>query len=101
MSVMRRGREEKPVLEAIRKAPDGFGDLRIDSVLLTAGRSGVVRFIENQERSRAELVQPIPQPACVGFVDQQTMRDKETRMCRPWIHAETALASNVLYVLFV
>jgi hypothetical protein len=54
MSIVRRGRQEKAVLEPLGEGADGFGELAIDRIGLSAGRGGMVRLIENEERARPE-----------------------------------------------
>ncbi len=61
VAVVRRGGEEQPVLEPRRQVADGAGDLRVDGVLLAAGRGGVVGLVEDQQRAAAELAQPVAQ----------------------------------------
>ena len=47
------------MLEAVRKGPHGVGDLGVDGVLLAARWCGVVRFVQNEQRARTEVAQPI------------------------------------------
>ncbi|MFI5460732.1 MAG: hypothetical protein ACHRXM_35415 [Isosphaerales bacterium] len=42
-------------------------------------------FVEDQERAGPEVAKPVAQGACVGFVDEQAVRDEEARVCSPWI----------------
>ena len=83
VAVVRRGREEQPVLEPRGEVADGPGDLRVDGVFLAAGRGGVVGLVEDQQRAAAEVAQPVAQRRGVGFVDQQAVRDQEPRVRAP------------------
>ena len=94
VAVVRRGGEEQPVLEPRRQVADGAGDLRVDGVLLAAGRGGVVGLVEDQQRAAAEVAQPVAQRAGVGLVDQQAVRDEEPGVRAPGIHAVAALAPD-------
>ena len=49
VAVVRRGREEQPVLEAAGEVADGAGELRLDAVAAAARRRGVVRLVEDQQ----------------------------------------------------
>ncbi len=101
VAVVGRGREEKPVLEPRGEVADGAGDLRVDGVLLAAGRGGVVRFVEDQQRAAAEIAQPVAERAGIGFVDQQAMRDQEAGVGGPRVDAEAAFPADSLHVVFV
>ena len=53
-----RGQEE-PVLEALGEPPDRAGELAVDRVARPAGRRGVMRLIENQQRARPEISEEV------------------------------------------
>src|SRR5215831_15533412 len=58
-------------------------------------------FIEDQKRSAAKCAEPVPQGPHVHFADQQPMRNEETRVRGPGIHAEPTFAPDALHVLLV
>ena len=101
VAVVRRGRQEQPMLEPRGQVADGPGDLRVDGVLLAAGRGGVVGLVQDEQRAAAEVAQPVAERAGVGFVDQEPMRDEEPGVGAPGIDAEAALAADPLHVLLV
>ena len=70
VAIVRRGGKEQPMLEAISQRPNGVGNLGIDGVLLAAGGSRVVRFVQNEQRAWTEVAQPIAQAGGIGFVDE-------------------------------
>jgi hypothetical protein len=70
MAVMGRGREEQAVLEAWGQVADGAGEAGVDGVTGATGGRGVVRPVEDEQRARAQVVQPVTQGADVGLVDQ-------------------------------
>ena len=55
----------------------------------------MVRFIENEQGTRAEVTQNVSQARNVDFVRQKAVRDDETRTGRPRVHGETALAPQL------
>ena len=61
VAVVRRGRQEQPVLEPRGQVADGAGDLRVDGVARAAGRGGVVRLVEDQQRAGPEVAEPVAQ----------------------------------------
>ena len=77
VAVVRRGRQEQPVLEPRGQVADGAGDLRVDGVALAAGRGRVVGLVEDQQRAAAEVAEPVAQRSSVRLVDQQAVRDEE------------------------
>ena len=101
VAVVRRGRQEQPVLEPRGQVAHGPGDLRVDGVPLAARRGGVMGLVEDQQRAAAEGPQPVAERPGVGLVDQQAMRDQEAGMRAPRIDAEAALAPDPLHVLLV
>ena len=101
MTIVRGGREEQAVLEALGEIPNGPRDLGVDGIALAAGRSGVVRFVQNQEAPGTERTQPVRQRTGVGFVDQQPVRDEETRVRGPGIDPKPTFAANILDVVLV
>ena len=98
VAVVGRGGQEQPVLETRRNVPDGPRGLRVDGVAGAARRRRVVRFVQDQQRSRGELAQPVTQPGGVRLVDQQAMRDQKPRMRRPGVHGEAPLAPHAGHV---
>ena len=61
VAVVRRGREEQPVLEARGQVADGPGDLRVDGVVRAARGRGVVGLVEDQQRAGPEVAEPVAQ----------------------------------------
>ena len=89
--VVRRGREEQPVLEPAGQVADGPGDLRVDGVLRAARRGGVVGLVEDEQRAGPEVAEPVAERGGVGLVDQQPVRDQEPRVGRPGVDAVAPL----------
>ena len=54
VAVMRRGGKKQPVFKPRGQVADGPRDLRVDRILLTAGRGRVVGFIEDEQANRSE-----------------------------------------------
>ena len=82
------------MLESARDVTDHPRELAVDGVLRAAGRSGMVRFVEDEQGPRTEFRQEIPQARRVGFVGEQTVRDDEPRPRRPRIHCEALQAAH-------
>ena len=101
VAVVRRGRQEQAVLETRGQVANGTGDLRVDGVLLPAGRRGMVGLVQDQQRAAAEVAQPIAQRAGIRLVDQQPVRDQESRVRAPRIHAVAPLAPRPRHVVLV
>src|SRR5438132_6551928 len=80
---------------------NGARDVRVDGVFLSAGRGGMMRFVEDQQGAAAESAEPVAQGPGVRLVDQKAMGDKETRMRAPRIDAKAALAADLLHVVLV
>ncbi len=53
VAVVRRGRQEQPVLEARRQVAHGPRELRVDGVARAAGRGRVVRLVEDEQAAAA------------------------------------------------
>ncbi len=75
MAVVRSRGEEQPMFETFGEFLHGSGSLRIDGISLPAGWSRVVRFVQNQQRARSEIAEPVEHRSGVTLVDQQPMRD--------------------------
>ena len=101
VAVVGRGREEQPVLEPPGQVADGAGDLRVDGVFRAAGRGGVVGLVEDQQRAGPEVAEPVAQRGRVRLVDQQSVRDQESRVGRPGIDAVASLLPDPGDVLLV
>ena len=89
------------MLKAVSKVADGSRDLRIDCVSLATRWGRMVGFIEDEERSTAEVAKPVTKRCGVGFVDQQPMRDKKPRVRAPRVNAESSFAADSFHVLLV
>ena len=101
VAIVRSCREEQPVLEARSQIADCSRDLRVDGVLLSAGRCGVVGFVEDQERATQERSQPITQGAGVCLVDQQAVGDEEPRVGGPRVDPKAPFQPDSLHVVLV
>src|SRR5439155_9498238 len=77
------------------------GDLRVDRVTGTARRGGMVSFVEYEERTGPQLAEPVAQRAGVHLVDEETVRDQEARVGRPWVDPEATLLPHPRDVLTV
>ena len=93
--VVRGGRQEQPMLEAVRELAGGPAELARDGVANARRRGGVVRLVEDEKRPSPEFAEHISQPAGVGLVRQQAMRDDEPRSGVPRIYREAALPPQV------
>src|SRR5690606_33480281 len=101
MAIMWCGGQEQAMFEPWCQIANRPGNLRIDSVLLTAGRGGVVGFVEYEHRPTAERAQVIAERTGVGFVDQQPMRNQKTGVGAPRIDTESAFATDAFHVILV
>ena len=88
--VVRGGRQKQAMLEARGKIADGAGNFRVNRVAGAAGRGGVVGFVEDQQRARAEFAQPVAQRRGVGFVNQQPLRHQKAGVGGPRVRPEAA-----------
>ena len=95
VAVVRRGGEEKAVLEAGRQGAHRLGKLAVHGVAGAVGGRGVVGFVEDQQRAGAEFAEQVAQPGHVGLVGQQAVGDDESRAHLPRIGSEPALAAKV------
>jgi hypothetical protein len=86
-----RSGQKQPVLELWRQIPDRPGDLRVDRIFLTARRRGVMRLIEDKQRTGSKVTQRISETGAVSRIDQQSMRNQKTARGQPWINRESAL----------
>src|ERR1035438_5212774 len=57
-----------------------------------------MRFVKNQKRAGAEVVEPVTEWRGVGFVNQQLVGDEETRKGRPRIHAISAFLADAVNI---
>ena len=101
MAVVRRRRQEEPMLETRGQVPDGPGELRFDPV--AAARSGrrVMRLVQDQQAAGQQRAQPFAHRVRVVRVDQEVVRDQEAAVRAPRIHAEAALPAHAGQVLAV
>ena len=76
---MRRRGEEQAVLEALGQLAHCPRELARDRVARAAGRRGVVRFVEDEQRARAELAEHVAQARHIVLVGQQAVGDDEAR----------------------
>ena len=101
MAVVGSCRQKQTMFKPLCEIPNGSGDLGVDGIALTARRSGVVRFVQDQEAPGTERAQPIRQRARIGLIDQQTVRDEESRVRGPGVDPKPPLSANVLDVVLV
>ena len=94
VAVVRRRRQEQPVLEASREVADGAGELRLDAVAPAARRRRVVRLVEDEQAAGPQGAEPRPHGVGVARVDQQVVRHEEPAVGHPRVHAEAALAPH-------
>ena len=94
VAVVRRGREEQPVLEAAGEVAHGARELRLDAVAPAARWRRVVRLVEDEQAARQQRPEPLAHRVGVGRVDQQVVRDQEAAVRAPRVHAEAALAPH-------
>jgi len=101
MPVVRGRGQKEAMLESRTKVTNCPRDMRVDSISLTAGGRRVVSFIHDQQASWPEGPQPVSQRRSVGFIDQKTVRDQETRVCRPGVNTETPFTPNLLHKVLI
>ena len=94
MPVVRRGRQEEPMLEARREITDGPRELRLDAVAPAARRCRVMRLVEDEQAPRPHRAEPGPHRIGVARIDQQVVRHEEPAVGHPRIHPEAALATH-------
>ena len=82
------------MLEAVRYAADGAGELRFDPEPPTGGRCGMVRFVEDQQASGQQTAQPFAHRIRVVGIDQEIVGDQEPTVRAPRIHPEAPLPAN-------
>ena len=58
-------------------------------------------LIKNQEGTAMKCPEPVPQRADIRLVDQQALRDQETRVGAPGIHGESAFATYAFHIVLV
>jgi hypothetical protein len=76
------------VLEPLRDVADSFGELARYGIPRTAGGSGVMRFIQNEQSAGPEFTENVAQAGRVGLVRQEAVRNDEARACAPRIGCE-------------
>ena len=86
------------MLEAGGQLPDRASKTGVDGIAGSAGRGGMVSFIQNQQGAGAQVAQPIAQGRGVDLIDQQAVRHQETREGRPGIDPEPAFLADTLDV---
>src|SRR5215471_7887674 len=59
----------------------------------------MVSFVENEQRSGAELSEDIAQPRCIDLVGQQVMRNNEARTRRPRVDRKAPQTPYLRYPL--
>ena len=89
--VVRRCRQQEPMLEAARQIPHGLRELAVDGVSRTAGRSRMMGLVQDHHGARAELAQRVPQTGDVGIVDEEAVGDDEERAGGPRVRRKAAL----------
>ena len=94
VAVVRRGRQEEPVLEAPREITDCPRELRLDAVAPAARRRRVMRLVEDEQAAGPHRAEPGPHRIGVARIDQQIVRHEEPAVGHPRIHAEAALATH-------
>src|SRR5215467_1941140 len=89
------------MLETAREVANCSRNVRINGVALAARGCRMMRFVQNQQRAWPEYVQPIAQRSGIGLIHQQPVRNQKPRMRGPRVHAESALAPDILDVVLI
>jgi hypothetical protein len=55
VAVVRRGRQEQPMLEQRRQLADGGGEPAVSGIAAAAGWCCLMRFVKNEQGARARL----------------------------------------------
>ena len=95
MAVVRRGGQEQAVLEALGQLAYRPRELAGDRVARPAGRRGVVRLVEDEQRARAKLAEHVAQARHVVLFGEQAVRDDEARAGGPRIDRKAAQAPQL------
>jgi hypothetical protein len=101
VAVVRGGGQEQPMFEAGREVADDARDARVDGVPLAARGGRVVRLVEDEQRPRPHVAQPIPQGTPVGLIDQQALRDQEPGVRTPRVDAVPAFLPDTRHIVLV
>ena len=96
MAVVRRRGQEQPVFEPRRQVAQLARELRLHRITPSAGRGGMMRLVEDQQRARAKILQHVAKPRDIGFVAEQPVRQDEARSRRPRVRAMPAAAAQIL-----
>ena len=82
------------MLETRRDVAYGARDLRIDRITGAARRGGVVRFVEDQQRLRGELAEPVAQSRSISLINEKAVGDQKAGVGGPRIDREAAFAAH-------
>ncbi len=89
------------MLEAVTQVAQASRELALDRVAAVARGRGMMRFVEDQQRTGAEILQHVAQPCDIALVAEQPVRQDEARTRRPGIGAVAAAAAQCLQMLGV
>ena len=90
MAVVRRRRQEEPMLEQGRDVADVPGELTFDGPDRSRRRRGVVGLVENEQRAWPERREKVAKPSRVGLVGEDAVRDDETGAHAPRVRREAS-----------
>jgi hypothetical protein len=68
MSVVRRGSQEEPMLEARRQSLNRVCELAVNGVTRSGGRRRMMRLVEDEQRSGSEFAEHVAKPGRVDLV---------------------------------
>jgi hypothetical protein len=68
--VVRRRRQEQPMLEPGSQVTHRTGNLRVDGIALATRWGSMVSFIQDEQRTTAERSQPVAQWPNIRFIDE-------------------------------
>ena len=91
---MRRCGQEQSMLEPLRDIANRLGELARYRVARAAGRGGMMRLADDQERAGTELAEHVEPAGRIGLVDQEAVRNNEPRSGPPRIIGEAPRAAD-------
>ena len=92
---MRGGGKEQTVLEPASEFAYGAGELRLNAVVPTARRRGMMGLIQDEQATGQKGTEPLAHGIGIGRIDQQVVRHQEPAVGTPGIHAEAAVLSDL------
>src|SRR5580765_3058251 len=86
------------MLETRSEVANRASDAGINGVFRAAGRGGMVSLIQDEERAGTEVVEPVAEGRGVGFINQQFVRNQETREGGPRIDAVATVLADAINI---